>query len=292
MGTITLKARAKINLTLDVLAKRPDGYHEVEMIMHPIDLYDTVTITTSDDGHAGTVLTSSVDYLPLDSGNIAFQAVEILREAYGFKETVNVHIEKRIPVAAGLAGGSTNAAAVLEGVNRLLGLGVDQETLMVYGKKLGADVPFCMLGGPAIARGIGEQLTPIIGMGNTWAVLSKPSIGVSTKDVYGNLDVDAIQKHPDTARMLKAMEAGDIREVQECLVNVLEEVTLPRYPIVSSLKAKFKEFGAKAPLMSGSGPTVFALFKEQSKAEIVYANMAKRYAQTYMVRLYDGGTRV
>lgn len=290
METIVIKARGKVNLTLDVLAKRSDGYHEVEMVMHPIDLYDVITMTRHPlKKECKTILTASVDYLPLDEGNIAYQAVEILRRTYGFQDNIEVHIDKHIPVAAGLAGGSSNAAAVLNGLNTLLELGASKETLMALGKELGADVPFCILGGAAIARGIGEKLTPIKAIDQFWIVLSKPSIGVSTKDVYGNLEVSQIESHPNATAMIDAMEKGDLRQIELQLGNVLEEVTLKRYPIVGTVKSRFKEYGARTPLMSGSGPTVFALFKEKHRAETVYENMIKRYAQTYMVKLYDGG---
>lgn len=298
METVTLKARAKINLTLDVTGKRPDGYHDVDMIMQQIDLYDVVTVSKS---HAtvpseGTVgnflieLTTNTRWLPIDGSNIAYKAAFLLNQTYNLSGGVRIHIEKNIPVAAGLAGGSTDAAAVIKAMNILYDLNLSLETMMELGLKLGADVPFCLLGGAARARGIGEDLEPVQGLQNIWVVLSKPTVGVSTKDVYGNLNLSTLKCHPDTNGMIEALEVQSFTKISDQLCNVLEEVTIPRYPIVREVKTHMKEYGAKKPLMSGSGPTVFALFKDSSKAQSVYKNMVRRYTQTYMVKSFDGGT--
>lgn len=280
MEQCKLKAFAKINLTLDVVGKRPNGYHDVKMIMQQIDLHDDVTLTKKD---KGIELITDSPFIPKDRRNIAYLAAEKMLERYQIQTGVRIKIEKRIPVAAGLAGGSTDAAAVIKGMNKLYELGLNLEEMMEIGLELGADVPFCILGGAALAEGIGEQLTPIKGLEDGWMVLSKPNIGVSTKEVYERLDWEQIRRHPDTEAMLKAIEKDEVHSVADGLCNVLEEVTVGLYPTVKELKDRFHEYGAVGVLMSGSGPSVFAFFKTYEKAKKAHKNMSRIYNQTYLV---------
>ncbi len=240
MEQCTLKAFAKINLTLDVVGKRPNGYHDVQMIMQQIDLHDDVTLRKQD---KGIELVTDSPFIPVDRRNIAYLAAEKMFKRYNIESGLHIQIDKRIPVAAGLAGGSTDAAAVIKGIDQLFNLNLKLEDMMEVGLELGADVPFCIMGGAALAEGIGEKLTPIRGLKEGWMVLSKPNIGVSTQEVYQRLKWDAINKHPDTDAMLEAIEQNDMHGVASGLCNVLEEVTVGLYPAVKELKDRFHEYG-------------------------------------------------
>lgn len=285
MEKVVEYARAKVNLTLDVTGKLPNGYHEVEMIMHQIDLYDVITISKNKVGKVR--LQNSVNYLPTDKTNIAFKAAMIIRERYKVPEGVDIYIEKKIPVAAGLAGGSTDAASVIKGMNKLFDLGMSVSDMLSIGLEIGADVPFCILGGCYIARGVGEKLTPIDSSLDSWMLIAKPSIGVSTKDVYGALDVSAIKNRPDTLKMKESVESGSVYDVVDSLRNVLEDVTTKMHPIIYDVKSRMMEYGAIGEMMSGSGPTVFGFFKSQQKASKACVNMRKKYPQSYVVKLYS-----
>ncbi len=286
MDEIKIQARAKINIALDVLGKRGDGYHEVSMIMHQVDLYDLVSIKRI---KGGINLRTNCGYLPVDEGNIAYKAAKLMIETYGITEGVEINIEKNIPVAAGLAGGSTDAAAVLNGMNQLWELDIKRKELMTISKPLGADVPFCVLGGAALAEGIGERLTPITGLEYAWVVLAKPNLCVSTADVYKNLDLSSIKERPKMDLLLKAMKENDLQIVSQNLCNVLESVTERMYPIIKDIKRKLYEYQALGSLMSGSGPTVFGFYKDYQKAKSAYENFKKVYKQTYVVKTYKGG---
>ena len=285
MEEIKMRARAKINIALDVIGSRKDGYHDVSMIMQQVDLYDEVIVKKSDKGIS---LKTDCEYIPNDEGNIAHKAAKLLKNHCGIRDGVDIQIDKKIPVAAGLAGGSTDAAAVLIAMNRLWKLGLNKEDLMKLSLPLGADVPFCVLGGAALAEGIGEVLTPISGFENTWVVLSKPNICVSTAEVYKNLDLVNIIKHPEINVILDAMKKNDILTVSQNLCNVLESVTEKMHPIIKDVKRKMYEYHALGSLMSGSGPTVFGLFKDYHKAKNAYENLSKVYRQTYVVKTYKG----
>lgn len=284
---IKIYARAKINLSLDVVGKRSDGYHELRMIMQQVDLYDEVDIRKT---KSGILLKTDCDFVPNDERNIAYQAAQLMMKRYRMDGGVEIHIKKNIPVAAGLAGGSADAAAVLQGMNQLWKLEIPQQELMQIGLQLGADVPFCILGGAALAEGIGEKLTPIKGI-DQWVLLCKPNIGVSTQEVYRNLDWETIQDHPDTQQLLKAIEDENIYEVAGGLCNVLETVTMRMHPLVKDIKAKMMEYNALGSLMSGSGPTVFGLYKDYTKAKSAYLKLRRIYQQTYLVKTYSGGDR-
>jgi 4-diphosphocytidyl-2-C-methyl-D-erythritol kinase len=284
---VTVKAHAKINLTLDVIGKRSDGYHDVEMIMQQISLYDVVTITRRE-ADERICLTSTAAHLPTDASNLAYRAAERMRMAFDIHSGFDIHIEKNIPVAAGLAGGSTDAAAVIVGIAELMALPATGEALEAIGLSIGADVPFCIRGGCAIARGLGELLEPIKGLDYVWLLLVKPNFGVSTKEVYGNLDLAAIETRPNTQAMVAALRDNQRVTVVSELCNVLETVTLKRYPEVAAIKKQLVSYGAEGVLMSGSGPTVFGFFKDLNRAKLAHKKVKRFYHQSYIVTTYNG----
>lgn len=285
-SSVQIKARAKINLTLDVLGRRENGYHDVEMIMQQINLYDLVTVEKSDSD--GITLTCSDFFLPVDERNLAYRAAQIMRERFSIPSGFKIHIEKHIPIAAGLAGGSTDAAAVISGINRVCQLELTTQQMQDIGFTLGADIPFCFMEGCAIARGLGEILTPIRGFEHAWMVLVKPGFGVSTKDVYTGLDLSAVTKRPDTNAMILALNDQKRKEIIAGLCNVLETVTLALHPKVAEIKAMLTSYGADGVLMSGSGPTVFAIFGSYEKAKTAHKKIKKHYPQSYVVSTYNG----
>ena len=263
---IDLKAYGKINLALDVLKKREDGYHEVRMIMQTVDLFDRLTLEDRDE--SGISLKTNLSFLPCDENNLCYKAAVLLMDEFGVKRGVTIDLEKKIPVAAGMAGGSTDAAAVMVGVNRLFSLGLKNEDLMERGVKIGADVPYCIMRGTALSEGIGEILTPLPPMIECPVVIAKPPVSVSTKFVYGSLKADEITDHPKVDDMIEAIKAHDLRGVAGTMANVLESVTIPEYPVIGQIKEFLLEHGALNSLMSGSGPTVFALFEDEATAQM------------------------
>ncbi|KOP65739.1 4-diphosphocytidyl-2C-methyl-D-erythritol kinase [Bacillus sp. FJAT-18019] len=277
------KAPAKINLMLDVLHKRPDGFHEVEMVMTMIDLADRLEM--SEQKRDTIIITSQAGYIPLDEKNLAFQAAKLIKERYDVKNGVHIHLDKKIPVAAGLAGGSSDAAATLRGLNRLWGLDIPQEELLALGAELGSDVPFCVSGGTALATGRGEVLTPIPNPPQCWVIVAKPPINVSTAEVYGRLRSEQIQHHPSAERMVEALQQGSFQQMCQSLGNVLEEVTLKLHPEVQQLKDGMLKLGADGALMSGSGPTVFGLVSKESKVARIYNGLRGFCKEVYAVRL-------
>lgn len=277
------KAPAKINLLLDVLHKRNDGYHEVEMIMTMVDLADRLEMQELP--RDTIVISSQAGYIPLDEKNLAFQAAQLIKERYAVKQGVYIHLDKKIPVAAGLAGGSSDAAATLRGLNRLWQLGITTEELMRLGAELGSDVPFCVSGGTAIARGRGERLEAIGSPPQCWVVLAKPPINVSTVEVYSRLRADRIARHPSVSEMVAAIREQSFERICAGLGNVLEEVTLALYPEVNHLKMCMQKLGADGVLMSGSGPTVFGLALKEAKAARIYNGLRGFCKEVYAVRL-------
>ncbi len=271
MKAVVEKAYAKVNLGLDVLGRRDDGYHEVKMIMQTVDLYDTLEISTGFN-EGGITIETSDEAVPDDPTNLAYRAAELVRNEYDLVTGLHIKIDKRIPVAAGMAGGSSDAAAVLRGINSLLGLGASDNKLKDLGKKLGADVPFCISGGCMLSEGIGEILTPVRGLSGVKVLLAKPAIGVSTKWVYDNLELAGVT-HPDIDAQIKALENGDAYDVCRNMGNVLESVTIGRYPVIEDIKKVMTENGAEGAMMSGSGPTVFGIFKDGEKADMAYESM-------------------
>lgn len=263
--TITLKALAKINLGLDVLGRRDNGYHDVRMVMQTIYLYDNVTLIKTEE--TGIHLECNLFYLPVDDTNIAYKAAKLLIEEFGIKEGVRIVLDKHIPVAAGLAGGSANAAAVLVGMNRLFSLGLSQEDLMKRGVSLGADVPYCVMRGTVLAEGIGEVLSPLPPLPKCCVLIAKPGISVSTKTVYEKLDSQEIEVHPNIDGILEGLKKQDIQKVALSMGNVLEAVTIGEYPVIEQIKDVMKDSGALNAMMSGSGPTVFGIFEDRQRAK-------------------------
>ena len=260
-----LQAFAKINLGLDVLGKREDGYHEVRMIMQTIRMYDQLDMRKSVE--PGIHLTTNKKYIPVDENNLVWRAAKLMMDTCGIIEGVSIHLHKVIPVAAGMAGGSSDAAATLVGMNRLFHCGLSKEKLMELGVQIGADVPYCVLRGTALAEGIGEKLTVLPPMPDCWILIGKPGISVSTKYVYTTLDLNTDTVHPDIDGMKKALEDGNLYGITERMGNVLQDVTIPAYPEVERIKEQMKTLGAVNAMMSGSGPTVFGIFDNEEKAQ-------------------------
>jgi 4-diphosphocytidyl-2-C-methyl-D-erythritol kinase len=272
-----LKATAKINLGLDVLRKREDGYHDLRMIMQMTGMFDRISMFPRA-GRPGISFRTNLPYIPANENNLAYRAAKILMDEFEVSDGLSINLQKFIPVAAGLAGGSTDAAAVLIGTNKLFHLGLSLEELMVRGKKLGADVPYCLLGGTALAEGIGEVLTPLPDMPSCSILLAKPPVSVSTKEVYGALRADEIEVHPDIDGMVEALKAGDLRGVCDRCANVLEDVTAPSRPIIGEMERDMKKMGALCSIMSGSGPTVFGIFDDESAARKCRNHMRDKYS--------------
>ncbi|NLI56940.1 MAG: 4-(cytidine 5'-diphospho)-2-C-methyl-D-erythritol kinase [Clostridium sp.] len=279
MNNIYLKANAKINLSIDILKKRDDGYHEVKMIMQSIDLHDDVYIETTDEG---IYVDCDKPWVPTGSGNIAYKAAELLKKRYGIKKGIKIKIIKNIPVSAGLAGGSTDAAAVIEGINKLFSLNLDQKELMELGKTIGADVPFCIKGGTMLSEGIGEILTPIESFNNVNIVAVKPKVSVSTVWVYKNLNLSDILERPNIPLILEAIKRKDIEYVAKNMKNVLETVTIKKYGVIEEIKQKLIELGALGSMMSGSGPTVFGIFESREKARFAYEKIKNNKWECFM----------
>ena len=264
MKKIKLKAYGKINLGLDVLGRRDDGYHDLDMIMQSVDLCDQITIAKNKTGEIK--VTSNTSKIPNDESNLAYKSAKLLIDEFEIKKGVDIEIEKKIPISGGMAGGSTDCAAVLKGMNKLFKLRLSEQELMDRGVKLGADVPFCIMGKTARAEGIGEVLTPIKNKLKGYIVLAKPPISVSTGFVYGRIDEVEVKNKPDTEAMIEAIKKKDLKGLADTICNVLEEVTIPDYPIVKEIKDKMIENGAINAMMTGSGPTVFGLFDDKKKA--------------------------
>jgi 4-diphosphocytidyl-2C-methyl-D-erythritol kinase len=262
-NTLVKRAYAKINLGLDVLRRREDGYHEVKMIMQTVSLYDILTFTKTEEGIA---VVTDREELPGDESNLVYKAAKLLADTYGIKEGIKIELCKRIPMAAGMAGGSTDAAAVFRGMNELFGLGMTEEEMCVLAVKIGADVPYCIQGGTALAEGIGEALTKLPDAPDCFLLIAKPDMDVSTRYVYENLHANELRQHPDIDGMRAAIEAGDLEGIVQRMENVLETVTIKKYPVIQEIKDFMKENGAVNALMSGSGPTVFGVFRSEEAA--------------------------
>ncbi len=287
-----LKAYGKVNLGLDVVRRREDGYHEVRMIMQTVGIYDRIDMTRREQPGIG--LETNLYYLPDNENNLAYKAAKLLMDEFDIKEGVNIRIKKFIPVAAGMAGGSSDAAAVLFGVNKMFSLGLSLEELMKRGVRLGADVPYCLMRGTALSEGIGEILTPLDPAPQCQVLIAKPAVSVSTKFVYENLHVNQLPKtaHPDIDCLMRAIENRDLRALAENMGNILETVTIPAHPVIQDIKDKMMDMGAVGAMMSGSGPTVFGLFMSPSKAEEAYEEMrygsaASMARQVYLTRFYN-----
>lgn len=274
MDSIRLKARAKINLGLDVLGKREDGYHEVRMVMQTIGIYDRLILTKTPEEEIR--ITSNLAFLPVNENNLIYKAIKLLKDEYHFPGGVSVDLNKFIPVAAGMAGGSTDAASTMFGVNRLFGLNLSMGKMMELGVRLGADVPYCVMRGTALAEGIGEKLTRITPVPHMWILIAKPQINVSTRLVYEQLDMGGIQKHPDIDGIIRAIEAQDVVRIAQSMGNVLENVTVPLYPVIETIKQDMLSHGAINAMMSGSGPTVFGIFPDEQTTLACQAFLKKK----------------
>ena len=283
MKSITAVSNAKINLSLDVLGSRSDGYHEVRMIMQSIPLSDEITVEISDG--EGIEILCAHEGVPEDGRNIAYKAASLFLERTGNLAHIKITIDKTIPVAAGMAGGSTNAAAVLKSLNTLFDSPLSEKELLALGLKVGADVPFCLMGGCAISEGIGEILTPIKPLSGAFIVVAKPDFSVSTKWVYSNFIPERIEKHPDTEKVRDAIAKGNIYEIAKYTANVLESVTESKYPVIAEYKKIMSENGAILSMMSGSGPSVFGIFDDKAKAQKTYSLMKDINNETFIIEI-------
>ena len=282
-----LRALAKINLGLDILRKREDGYHEVRMIMQTIRMYDQIELEPTEE--PGIRVSTNLNYLPTNEDNLVYKAAKLLMDEFDVKNGLNIGLRKFIPVAAGMAGGSSDAAAVMVGVNRLFHLNLSQKELMERGVKIGADVPYCILRGTALAEGIGEKLTHLPPAPAGYVLIAKPGIHVSTKFVYTNLKANELESHPDIDGQIQAIRSGDLKKVAELCGNVLETVTIPAYPVIEEIKDVMKKGGALNACMIGSGPTVFGLFDDREKAKAVYENLygGELAKQVYLTTFFN-----
>jgi len=286
-NTLQLKAYAKINLGLDVVRKREDGYHEVRMIMQTIKLFDKLTFRLLEEDEIR--IKTNLGFLPVNEENLVYKAVKLIKDKYQIDKGLEIDLFKCIPVAAGMAGGSTDCAAALVGAAKMFGLHLSKQELMELGVKLGTDVPYCGLRGTALSEGIGEILTPLPPMPDCYILIAKPSISVSTKFVYENLRANELEQHPDIDGMVEAIKAGSLSGITDRMENVLETVTIPAHPIIEDIKNCMKENGAINSLMSGSGPTVFGIYDSEEKAEqargiIREKNLAQ---QVYVVKPFN-----
>ena len=287
MDEIKLKALAKINLGLDVVRRREDGYHEVRMVMQTIHLYDQLLIQKSET--PGIQIHSNLSFLPVNENNLVYKAGKLLMDEFDIHTGVSVELNKRIPVAAGMAGGSTDAAAMMYGMNQLFGLKLKRKDLMERGVQIGADVPYCIMRGTALAEGIGEKLSSLPPMVKCPVLIAKPAVSVSTKFVYQNLKLNEQTPHPDIDALITDIRNSDLDNICADMGNVLETVTIPNYPVIAQIKEQMLKSGAKASMMSGSGPTVFGLFGDEetarrARAEMKASGLAK---QVYLTSIYN-----
>lgn len=284
MDKVTVKCPGKINISLDVVGKREDGYHLLKTIMQNVSLFDEVTVKKSD---RDINLYCNNGHIPCNSSNTAYKAASIIIDKFNIKSGVDIIIQKRIPVAAGLAGGSADAAGVIKAMDQLFELNLSTEDMMKIGIKIGADVPFCILQSTALAEGIGEILTPLSPLGDVWCVLAKPDISISTKEVYSKLKIDEIPKHPNTLKLQEYIEKSDIENMALSMINVLETVTIKENPVIFDIKNIMMEFHALGSLMSGSGPTVFGIFEDKAAAEKCYNRLRDYLKEVYLVSTYN-----
>lgn len=286
MDYIKLRARAKINTALDVLRKRDDGYHDLRMVMQTVNICDTLFIKKQ---HSGISLKSNLSWLPVDSRNLVYRAAQTLIERYNIPTGVYIELNKNIPVAAGLAGGSSDCATTLIGMRNLFRLPISNIELMSIGKELGADVPYCIMRGTALAEGIGEKLTPLPPFPNCFVLLAKPTINVSTATIFKSLDFNNITERPDIEQMIYYLENNDLTGICSTMCNVLETVTIPLYPIIADIKQSMLDKGAVGSMMSGSGPTVFGFFTEyeQGLEALKYIRKEFRTKDVFLTTVFN-----
>lgn len=287
MKQIKLNARGKINITLDVLRKREDGYHDLSMIMQTVNLCDNLSIKITNSGNIE--MTSNYSWLPCDERNLVYKAAALMKEKYDIKEGISLHLDKNIPVAAGMAGGSSDCAATLIGIRNLLKINASDKELMALGKTLGADVPYCILRGTALAEGIGEKLTQLSPFPDTILLIVKPPINVSTATVFGSLDLSKVDKHPDNKKMIELIKNKDLQGICDNMCNVLESVTIKNYPIIDTIKKSMINNGAMGSLMSGSGPTVFGFFENYDMAlkALKYIRSKHHIREIYITTVFN-----
>jgi len=291
MGNIVRKAYGKINLGLDVVGRLENGYHLVKMIMQMVEIYDELTFEKLP---SGIVITTDSGELPTNEDNLIYKAAKLMLDTYKIDGGVKIHLEKNIPIAAGMAGGSSDAAQTFHGINELYGIGADTEVLCSLGVKVGADVPYCIVGGTMLAEGIGEVLSPLPSPPEAYLLIAKPEINVSTKEVYEKIDTEGVEKHPDIDGMIEALKAGNLQGVVDRLGNVLATVTEKMHPIILEIKEAMIECGALGSLMSGSGPTVFGIFTD--KTEVMNAakviEESRLAKQIFVTGFCEGGSHV
>lgn len=287
MNTIKLKARAKINISLDIVGKRDNGYHEVEMIMQTINLYDDMTLTKKESDEIS--IKTNLAYLPTDRRNLIYQIIEYMKSEFNIKEGIHVDLFKRIPVAAGLAGGSSNGAQTILGMNQLFELDLNMETMLGIGQRFGSDIPYCMIQGTALATGLGEKIELLNPFPEFHVVLLKPKFGVSTATVYKGYKMEEIKAHPPTSALIEAINNQDKTFICNNLVNVLESVSCKLHPEITKIKEQLVDLEADGVLMSGSGPSVFGLFtdKEKAKAAVESFNKDKQMQYVYLTTIYN-----
>ena len=289
MNQIRLKALAKINLGLDVLRRKEDGYHEVKMIMQTINLHDQIHMKKIEEDEIK--IRTNLYYLPNNENNLAYKAAKMLKDEFDLPGGVSINLKKVIPVAAGMAGGSSDAAAVLFGMNKMYGLKLSMQELMDRGVKLGADVPYCIMRGTALAEGIGEKLTKLPAMPKCHILIAKPPINVSTKFVYENLHANDLkpEDHPPVDTQIEALKEGNLEKLVANMGNVLERVTVPEYPVIDEIKKMMMDNGALGSMMSGSGPTVFGIFTSYTKAKEAYEKIEQSglSKQIYLTTPYN-----
>lgn len=277
-----IKAYAKINISLDIVGKREsDGYHLLKMIMQNIDLYDEISIEKQKED---ITISCNKSYVPTDSRNLAYKAASLFKETYNIEDGVHIDIVRNIPVSAGLAGGSTDAAAVLKLMNKIFKVNASNKELMALGLKLGADIPYCINGGTALCEGIGEKITTLAPFKDKILVLVKPSFGVSTKEVYKAFNLDRVRVHPKTENLIEAMEQDNLYYVANNMKNLLENVTLRKHNILIKIKEDMNRYGAVGSMMSGSGPSVFAFFDDMLKAQRCYEKMKENHREVFLTR--------
>lgn len=291
MNSIHLKSRAKINLSIDVLGKREDGYHLVEMIMQTIDLYDKIKISSLNENKI--IIKSDSLEIPLNDDNIVYKAANLIKNKFNIDSGVEIYIEKNIPVAAGMAGGSSNAAAVLVGLNKLWNLRLSEDELKIIGLNLGADVPFCISGQAALAENIGEKLTTIDGLSeDNFILVCKPELFVSTKEIYQEIDSKEIEKRPNNKLLINLLKEKDIKGLSQNMYNVLEEVTKNKYPVIDRIEQIMMQNNALGSMMSGSGPTVFGLYTKREDAEKCKEILLQEFKQVYVVKSNNKGVEL
>lgn len=282
MNELTLQAYGKINLGLDIVGKAENGYHLLKMVMQSVTLSDTITMKKIEDGTSSITLTTNHKELPTNSDNLIYKAAKLLMDEFHITDSVSIHLEKRIPIAAGMAGGSTDAAAVLKGMNTLFSLSLSQKDLMERGVTLGADIPYCIMGGTALSEGIGEILTPIDTCLHGYIILVKPPVNVSTKWAYQNFRKELVTRPPDIDLVTDSLKKNDLATACKGMENVLEAVTIPAHPIIQTIKKRMLELGCSFSLMSGSGPTVFGLCAEEEKAAEITETLKKEFPDSFV----------